>query len=208
MYYELLQQRYGAGLCKEALIKALAPVGKSIVRTIAPTAAKATGTAAKAIGTTAKATGAAAKRPMRYAGRSGPKVSTTGTAAKRPIIDAELVDDAASVAAKPGIISRLKDFGRQHGKGMAYGAAGTGVLGGTGYGLYNMFGDDEQYTAQEQAADTTPSLTDAQLMAQNGWNGWNWDDLGSSLANYIQSGKVLEHAIPAVLAYIAGRAMS
>lgn len=202
MYYELLQQYYGRGIQKEAVTQALVPIVKATTRAIAPAAAKATGTTAKAIGTVAK-------RPMRYVGRSGPKVSAAGGAAKRPIIDAELVNDAASVATKPSLISRLKAFGQQHGKGMAYGAAGTGILGGTGYGLYNMFSDDsEQYRPQEQATNTAPSLSDAQLMAQNGWNGWDWNDLGGSLANYITSGKIAEHAIPAILAYIAGRAMS
>ena len=188
MYLELLQQRYGRWIQKEAAAQVLAPVAKKSV---------------KAIGAAAKST---AKRPMRYAGRSSPKVSATGGAAKRPtIIDAELVDDVV----KPSIISRLKAFGKQHGEDIAVSAAGLAGGGATGYGIYKLIDSignpyRDRYLALEKA--TSPSAEQAK--DKNDQNGWNWNDIGDGLTNYISSGKIVEHAIPAILAYMAGRAMN
>ena len=184
MYYELLQQRYAAGIDKQAGwinkgIKAIGRIGGRASNQAATRMAKKLGqdTAAvrRQLNSIAKNTDALGKNSQKF----------------------------------------LNDFTRRRdaiayklGKKRLLGAGAVGGTGLAGYGAYNLLSGDDAGDSAANEQVQTPSLSDAQLMAQNGWNGWNWNDLGGSLANYISSGKIAEHAIPAILAYMAGRAMS
>lgn len=202
MYYELLQQRYGVGINKQAGIvdkgiQWLGRIGGKGIRDIGRIGGKASTQAATNIG----------------------KQYNVGPKAFRKYINLKAAKDPATL--RPRAQSLINQFNK-HRDDIAYtlgrkrllGAGALGAAGLTGYGAHSMFGGDDASTGST-TSDTatsnqvqTPNMSDAQLMAQNGWNGWNWDDLGGSLTNYITSGKIAEHAIPAVLAYIAGRAMS
>lgn len=198
MYYELLQQRYGVGINKQAgLWDRTTQLFNRGVQAVGRVGGKASNQAAANIG---KQYDASSKAIRKYINR---------TVAKAPAARSQRGQEL------------LNQFNKQR-DAIAYELGkkrliGAGVAGGTGlagYGAYSMFGGDDASTGST-TSDTatsnqvqTPNMSDAQLMAQNGWNGWNWDDLGGSLANYITSGKIAEHAIPAILAYIAGRAMS
>ena len=184
MYYELLQQRYAAGIDKQAGI-----LDKGI----------------KAIG--------------RIGGRAS-TMATTGTAKKLKTGTSAVRKQLKNIKETYGPLDKnsqkfLNDFNRRRdaiayklGKKRLIGAGAVGGTGLAGYGAYNLLSGDAAGDSAASEQVQTPSLSDAQLMAQNGWNGWNWNDLGGSLANYISSGKIAEHAIPAILAYMAGRAMS
>lgn len=188
MYYELLQQRYGVGINKQAGIGEWAAKG---IKAIGRIGGKASNQAAT---------------------RMGKHLNMSAADFRSYIDDVAAKGSAARTKYSNGLLNK---FNKQR-DAIAYRLGqkrllGAGAVGGTGlagYGAYNLLGGDDTSATASGQQGSTSSLSDAQLMAQNGWNGWNWDDLGGSLANYISSGKVLEHAIPAVLAYMAGRAMS
>lgn len=192
MYYELLQQRYGAGINKQA------GLGQEIVRRV--------GQGIKAIGRIGgKASNEAATRMGKHLNMSASQF--------RSYID-DVAAKGSAARSKFGH-GQLNKFNKQR-DAIAYRLGqkrllGAGAVGGTGlagYGAYNLLSGDDAGDTEISNQVQTPNMSDAQLMAQNGWNGWDWNDLGGSLANYISSGKIAEHAIPAILAYMAGRAMS
>lgn len=192
MYYELLQQRYGVGINKQA------GLGEKIV---------------KGINKGIQSIGRIGGKASRQAADRMAKPRNMSAAAFRDRINTIAAKDFATIGKKPqGLLNK---FNKQR-DAIAYRLGqkrllGAGAVGGTGlagYGAYNMLSGDDAGDAATNNQVQTPNMSDAQLMAQNGWNGWDWNDLGGSLANYISSGKIAEHAIPAILAYIAGRAMS
>lgn len=184
MYYELLQQRYGVGINKQAGIFA---------------------------------------GGIKAIGRIGGKASALSTARMAKNLNkstADVSSQLSNIVKGPRPLDKgshtfLNNFNRRRdaiayklGKKRLLGAGAVGGTGLAGYGAYNLFGGDAASGSAANDQVQTPNMSDAQLMAQNGWNGWNWNDLGGSLANYVSSGKIIEHAVPAILAYIAGRAMS
>lgn len=190
MYYALLQQRYGTGINKQAgLWDRTTQLFNRGVQAVGRVGGRASRDAARTVSGKGSAVNA-----RKFIDDIVAKPEASRTVIEKANLDKfnTLRNNAALKLGKDRLI-----------------AAGAGA-GLAGYGTYNMFsGDDTTPTATTTATTTqTPNMSDAQLMAQNGWNGWNWDDLGGSLANYITSGKIAEHAIPAILAYIAGRAMS
>ena len=192
MYYELLQQRYGVGINKQA------GIGKGIGKVVTK--------GVKAIGRIG------GKASEQTATRMGKHLGMSAADFRSYIDDVAAKGSAARSKYSNGLLNK---FNKQRdviayrlGQKRLIGAGAAGATGLAGYGAYNLFGDDATGDAASEQQGSTPSLSDAQIMAQNGWNGWNWDDLGGSLANYISSGKIVEHAIPAILAYMAGRAMS
>lgn len=192
MYYELLQQRYAAGIDKQA------GVTDKLVQTI--------GKGVKAIGRIG------GKASNQAATRMGKHLNMSAADFRSYIDDVAAKGSAARTKYSNGLLNK---FNKQR-DAIAYRLGqkrllGAGAVGGTGlagYGAYNLLSGDDAGDSAASEQVRTPSLSDAQIMAQNGWNGWNWNDLGGSLANYISSGKIAEHAIPAILAYMAGRAMS
>lgn len=192
MYYELLQQRYGVGINKQA------GLGQEILQRV--------GQGIKAIGRIG------GKASNQAATRMGKHLNMNAADFRSYIDDVAAKGSAARSKYSNGLLNK---FNKQRdaiayrlGQKRLLGAGAVGATGLAGYGAYNMLsGDDAGDTATSNQVQT-PNMSDAQLMAQNGWNGWDWNDLGGSLANYISSGKIAEHAIPAILAYMAGRAMS
>lgn len=192
MYYELLQQRYAEGINKQA------GLGQKIIQGV--------GRGIKSIGRIG------GKASNQAATRMGKNLNMSAKDFRSYIDDVAAKGSAARSKYSNGLLNK---FNKQRdaiayrlGQKRLLGAGAAGGTGLAGYGAYNLLsGDDASDTATSNQVQT-PNMSDEQLMAQNGWNGWNWDDLGGSLANYISSGKIAEHAIPAILAYIAGRAMS